>query len=248
MEKNTVCRGSTAVYLFKFILFSLIFIAIGGSICALWNHLGESAAAKVSAVTKARPTIVIDAGHGGPDGGTSGFSQVPEKELNLDIALKLRDILTAAGVDVVMTRTEDVTLTDPDGGTRKNQDLRARKKIAEATPNAVLISIHMNAFSIEKYSGLQVYYSKNAPQSQLIAKGVQTAVASSLQTENNRKIKPAGENIYLLNELDCPAVLVECGFLSNADEAKRLNDPEYRQALALVIANSLLGTIYQNAS
>ncbi len=240
---------STALGLLKFFIFSLIFIVIGSVICSLWSYLGQSAAAGArEAFAEPLPSVVIDAGHGGPDGGTSGFSKVPEKELNLDIALKVRDILTAAGVDVVMTRTEDITLTDPDGGTRKNQDLRARKKIAEATPNAVLVSIHMNAFSIEKYSGLQVYYSQNNTQSQELAKDVQTAVASVLQPENDRKIKPAGENIYLLHELDCPAILIECGFLSNAAEAERLNDAEYRQALAFVIANSLLGSIYQNAS
>ncbi len=240
---------SNALGLLKFFLFSLIFIVIGTVICSLWSYLGQSASSGArQTFSESTPVVVIDAGHGGPDGGTSGFSKVPEKDLNLDIALKVRDILTSAGVDVVMTRTEDITLTDPDGGTRKNQDLRARKKIAEATPNAVLVSIHMNAFSIEKYSGLQVYYSKNDEQSQELAKAVQFAVSSALQPENDRKIKPAGENIYLLHELDCPAVLIECGFLSNAAEAEKLNDAEYRRSLAFVIANSLIGTIYQNAS
>ncbi len=240
---------STALGLVKFFIFSLVFIVIGAVICSLWSYLGRSTATNArQTLSEPTPVIVIDAGHGGPDGGTSGFSSVPEKELNLYIALKVRDILTSAGVYVVMTRTEDITLTDPDGGTRKNQDLRARKKIAESTPNAILVSIHMNAFSIERYSGLQVYYSKNNTQSQELAKAVQTAVASVLQPENDRKIKPAGENIYLLHELDCPAILIECGFLSNAAEAERLNDTEYRRGLAFVIANSLLGSIYQNAS
>ncbi len=240
---------STALGLFKFFIFSLVFIVIGCVICSLWSYLGQSISSGArQTFLEAKPTVVLDPGHGGPDGGTSGFSAVPEKELNLDIALKVRDILTTSGIEVVMTRTEDMTLTDPDGGTRKNQDLRARKKIAEATPNAILVSIHMNAFSIEKYSGLQVYYSKNNEKSQVLAKSVQTSVAHLLQPENNRKIKAAGESIYLLNELDCPAILIECGFLSNAAESERLNTPEYRQALAFIIANSIIDGIYQNAS
>ncbi len=240
---------STVLGLLKFFIFSLIFIVIGTVICSLWSYLGHNAASGArEALAEPKPVVILDPGHGGPDGGTSGFSNVPEKELNLDISLKIRDILTSAGVDVVMTRTDDITLSDPDGGTRKNQDLRARKKIAEATSNAILVSIHMNAFPIEKYSGLQVYYSKNNAQSQLLAKEIQTSVTKSLQPANSRKIKAAGDNIYLLQELNCPAILIECGFLSNADEAERLNAPEYRQALAFAIANSLLGSIYQSAS
>lgn len=246
MKQSRPLGGSTAAYLFKFILFSLIFVFIGGAICALWEYLGESTAKPTA--SDIRPTVILDPGHGGPDGGATGLCSISEKELNLSVALTVRDILTAAGVDVVMTRSEDVTLSDPDGGSRKSQDLRARKRIAESTPNAIFVSIHMNAFPIEKYSGLQVYFSRNDPKSQAIASAVQSSVASSLQPDNDRKIKAAGENIYLLHELDCPAVLIECGFLSNRAEAERLRSPEYRKALALVIANSLLGTIYQNAS
>ncbi len=246
MKKSRTLGTSNAAYIFKFILFSLVFILIGSGICALWEYLGESAAKPT--VSDLRPVVILDPGHGGPDGGATALSSTPEKELNLSVALTVRDILTAAGVDVVMTRSEDVSLSDPDGGSRKGQDLRARKRIAESTPNAIFVSIHMNSFPIERYSGLQVYYSKNDPKSQTIAAAIQSSVSASLQRDNDRKIKAAGDNIYLLDELTCPAVLVECGFLSNQREAERLASPEYRHALALVIANSLLETICQNAS
>ena len=246
MKKSRPIGGSTAAYIFKFVLFSLIFIFIGSAICALWEYLGESTAKPTA--SDPRPVVIIDPGHGGPDGGATALSSMPEKELNLSVALTVRDVLTAAGVDVVMTRSEDVSLSDPDGGSRKAQDLRARKRIAESTPNAVFVSIHMNSFPIEKYSGLQVYYSKNDPKSQTLAAAIQSSVVAYVQPSNGRKIKASGDNIYLLDELTCPAVLIECGFLSNYAESERLALPEYRQALALVIANSLLETIYQNAS
>ena len=179
-------------------------------------------------------TVVIDAGHGGRDGGATALSAMPEKDLNLDIALAVRDYLSAAGIDVIMTRTEDVMLTDGEGGTNKNQDLRARKKIAESTENAVFVSIHMNSFPIEKYYGLQVYYSDNNEKSKALAASIQEKANTTLCQGSNRKIKNAGDSIYLLDELTCPAILIECGFLSNEAEALKLNDPEYRRKMAFL--------------
>lgn len=233
-------------YVIGFLVFSVIFIAIGYSICAVWEHLGKRTAVALATTSSDNTvTVVIDPGHGGRDGGAIGLSSAYEKELNLEISLVLRDILTASGIDVIMTRTEDVMLSSGTGGTLKNQDLRARRDIAEEVESPIFVSIHMNAFPIEKYNGLEVYYSLNDPGSKTVAENLRDAVITNLNTGTNRQTKPAGENIYLLDSLTCPAILVECGFLSNQVDAKRLNDPEYRQKLALVIAMSLRKSILE---
>ncbi len=240
-------KGSPFSYALGFLVFSMIFIAIGYSICAFWEHIGKRTAVYLTTASNndSVTTVVIDPGHGGRDGGAIGVSSAYEKELNLEISLILRDMLTASGINVVMTRTDDVMLSSGTGGTLKNQDLRARRDIAEAQENAVFVSIHMNAFPIEKYNGLEVYYSINDENSKNIAKNLRNSVIKNLNTGSNRQIKPAGENIYLLDELTCPAILIECGFLSNPDDADKLNDPEYRQRLALVIAMSLHESILE---
>jgi N-acetylmuramoyl-L-alanine amidase len=234
-------------YTAGFLLFSLIFVIIGLSVSSLWKYIGKRAEAglMMSAEAQEPITVVIDPGHGGRDGGAVGVSTSYEKELNLEISLILRDMLTASGINVVMTRTEDVMLSSSTGGTLKNQDLRARRDIAESVENPIFVSIHMNAFPVEKYSGLEIYYSQNNESSKDIAKLVRESVISNLGTGENRQIKPAGENIYLLDVLNCPAILVECGFLSNHGDAERLNDPSYRQQLALVIAMSLHESILE---
>ena len=189
--------------------------------------------------------VVIDAGHGGEDGGASSASGVVEKEINLAVALALRDLFEAAGIPVVMTRTEDVLLYDRNvdfKGRKKVLDLAARRLVAERTAEAaakdggtsLFISIHMNAFPQPQYSGMQVWYGTDAAVSQEIAFAIQTASAA-LMPDNHRKIKAAGSNLYLLDSIKTPAVLVECGFLSNPEEALRLSDPRYRHALAVLI-------------
>ena len=236
------------LYVLKFILFSIVFIGTVFALCSLWKYVRQHTIASSGASTSQGFTVIIDAGHGGRDGGATALSAIPEKDLNLDIALALRDYLTAAGIDVIMTRTEDIMLSDGKGGTNKSQDLRARQKIAESTENAVFVSIHMNSFPIEKYSGLQVYYSDNSEKSAALASSIQERSNATLCSGSNRKIKNAGDSIYLLSELQCPAILVECGFLSNSEEAERLNDPEYRKALAFLIAVSIADSLNQESS
>lgn len=196
----------------------------------------------------ALPTVVIDAGHGGEDGGASSASGVVEKEVNLAVALSLRDLLEASGIPTVMTRTEDILLYDRAAdykGHKKSLDLAARRAIADGVENCILVSIHMNAYPDPQYSGLQVWYSPAHPSSQALAESIQTA-ALALSPKNNRKIKAAGSNIYLLHHATYPAVLVECGFLSNPTEAEKLADPAYRQAVALVIFSALRMSISEN--
>lgn len=184
------------------------------------------------------PTVIIDAGHGGEDGGASGKGGALEKELNLDIAFKLSNMLRASGVNVIMTREEDILLYDRNAdymGHKKSLDLRARLDIAKSNPNSIFVSIHMNAFGDARYKGLQVWYSKNTNGSKRLADTVQNFVREALQNDNDRKTKAANSSIYLLDRAVCDSILIECGFLSNAEEEALLLDESYRKALAFTI-------------
>lgn len=209
----------------------------------------EYAKAAAQYTEKSAVTVVIDAGHGGEDGGASGLGGALEKDLNLDIAFLLADMLRANGVDVVMTRTEDILLYDPTSdyhGRKKVLDLAARLKIARETPDSIFVSIHMNSFPQTQYNGLQVYYSKNDANSKKVADLIQSNVKTYLQPSNTRKTKGATSAIFLLDRLETPAVLVECGFLSNPEEARRLSTAEYRKKLAFIIFCSLCDYISNN--
>jgi N-acetylmuramoyl-L-alanine amidase len=212
---------------------------------------GEGALQDVSAEGEAgRITcVVIDAGHGGEDGGASSASGVVEKEVNLAVAFALRDLLEAAGVPVVMTRTEDRLLYDRNvdfQGRKKVLDLAARRIVAEKTAEAVaaeggvclFISIHMNAFPQPQYNGMQVWYGAGHPLSAEVAESIQSA-SVALMPDNHRKTKVAGSNIYLLDRIKTPAVLVECGFLSNPAEAERLERADYQHALAALLYGAM---------
>jgi N-acetylmuramoyl-L-alanine amidase len=193
----------------------------------------------------AYPTVIIDAGHGGEDGGTSGENGVLEKELNLDLAKRVNELFKAAGINTVMTRDEDRLLYDPLSdykGRKKILDMQERLRIASKHDNAIFISIHMNSFPEKKYSGLQVYYSNNNTDSERIANAVQKTTAFYLTPANDRKIK-IGKDIYLLDRLHIPALLIECGFLSNPEECARLSTEEYRNELAFWIFYAVIAEI-----
>ena len=238
--------GSKKRFILEFICFSLIFcIIISLLIFAGSYRRGTGDEKAASADSAEAPVVIIDAGHGGEDGGAT-FGGVYEKDLNLAVALSLEEILKACGVKTVMTRREDILLYDRNSdyqGQKKVQDLATRRKIAEEYENAIFVSIHMNSFPEEKYRGLQVYYSGNDPLSLSIAQDIQSAAKVFLSPDNSRKAKEAGSSIYLLDRLSCPAVMVECGFLSNSEERALLCDGEYRRAIALCIASSVINQI-----
>ena len=236
------CISEGRKYLPLFSLFVILFITVLCSMILLGRFLSspprKTASEDCTSIEDTRPVLVIDAGHGGEDGGTIGVNGIYEKDLNLKIALLLDEWLRAEGFETVLTRSEDVLLYDKSSdylGQKKVQDLATRRKIVEAHENAIFISIHMNAFPEAKYSGLQVYYSQNNTASQTLASEIQTLTHEILQPHNTRKIKAAGENIYLLDRLTCPAVLIECGFLSNPQECAKLSEEEYQKQLAFSI-------------
>ncbi|MGI6255599.1 MAG: N-acetylmuramoyl-L-alanine amidase [Acutalibacter sp.] len=190
-----------------------------------------------------RPTIVVDAGHGGEDGGAVGVGGVVEKNVNLAIALALAEDLKAANFPVVLVRDGDVSVGDQSLSTiaeRKRSDTLNRVRLVEETGDCILISIHQNHFSQSQYSGAQMFYSPNNEESSLLAESIRQSVVSSLQPENTRQNKEAGEEIYLLTHCQVPAVLVECGFLSNPEEAALLEQESYQKDMAAAIYNGLM--------
>ena len=184
-----------------------------------------------------RICIVIDPGHGGEDGGATSCTGVLESQLNLEISLRLNDLLHLLGYDTRMIRqtdrsvyTKGVTLSE-----KKISDLKERVKIVNETPNAVLISIHQNQFNDSRYSGAQVFYAKTTG-SDVLAKKLQDALVKHLNPGSNRKAKTA-ESVYLMKHIQVPGVLIECGFLSNPQEEALLRDAVYQKKLCAVIAS-----------
>ena len=182
------------------------------------------------------PVIILDAGHGGEDGGATGTNGVLEKDLNLSMTRGLAALLRLSGYTVVETRTKDKLLY-PEGtkkGHKKQGDLAGRLAFTEEYPNSIFVSVHMNTFPNQSCEGVQVWYSQNNEASKDLAEAVRTEVTRSLQPSNHRKTKAATSNIYLLRHAKTPAILIECGFLSTPAECERLCDPLYRMQLAAV--------------
>lgn len=188
-------------------------------------------------VSEQRPVVVIDAGHGGEDGGASA-NGVLEKDVNLAIALKLRDMLKLSGYEVKMVREDDISVYDSSASTvreKKVSDMKNRVKLINSNPENILISIHQNKFEQSKYSGAQMFYSKNNPKSEKLAESIRQSVTSLLQPENSRELKADDGSVYILKNAQVPAVIVECGFLSNEQEAKKLSSEKYQSEMAFAI-------------
>jgi len=233
-------------YICVFGIFTIIFCLIMSLLIFLGIYSNRRYAAPTVTDSESPITVVIDAGHGGEDGGAVGVNGVYEKDVNLAIALMLNDILRINGIETVMTRSEDILLYDKNSdyhGQKKVQDLMSRRRIAEGYDKAVFVSIHMNAFPEEKYSGLQVYYSQNNEGSEKLAEDIQTAAKETIMPTNTRRCKAADNSIYLLDRLNCPAVMIECGFLSNPEECERLSDRSYQRKLAMCIAASIINYV-----
>lgn len=186
------------------------------------------------------PVIIIDAGHGGFDGGASAKDGTIEKDINLKISAYISEYLNLFGFNTILTRTEDISLEDnPELSikARKTSDIHNRMKIMQNTENALFISVHQNHYSVEKYSGMQVFYSPQfAEESSKLAQSVQETVTQALQPENNRQIKKCDNSVYLIYNAVKPAVLIECGFLSNVNETELLKSEDYQRKIAYCIS------------
>lgn len=238
MQHTRFKNGRLVLPFLAFSLLLCLLLALFGGVMRFITQ-SETAADPVDASVI---TVILDPGHGGEDGGAVGKNGVYEKNLNLAIAQEIEANLKEMGISVLCTRNEDILLYDKNAdykGKKKVLDLAARLKISRETENSVFVSIHMNSFPQTQYSGLQVYYSQNDSRSATLAAQIQKDVREQLQPDNSRKTKPASSNIYLLDRITTPAVLIECGFLSNAEECAKLATEEYRQKLALILATTI---------
>ncbi|MGN0173172.1 MAG: N-acetylmuramoyl-L-alanine amidase [Acutalibacteraceae bacterium] len=188
------------------------------------------------------PVIILDAGHGGFDGGAVS-GNILEKDINLNFALEMEPLLRAFGYNVIMTRTTDSGTEDAGLTTirqKKVSDIRNRLNLIENTQIECFLSMHQNMFSASKYYGTQVFYGPNNDGGKVYAESIQSTVKALLQKENDRAIKPCGKNIFLMYKTTKPAVLVECGFMSNSEELSELQDSNYRGKLNFCILIGIL--------
>lgn len=229
--KKNVIEYST--FLISLIVFStFVYVAYG--------KISSQNCPDNAAKTNSTKTVILDAGHGGEDGGAVGDEGIIEKDINLSIALKLHDYLEASGYNVIMTREKDVSIYDDNAETlreKKRSDLHNRRDIISQNEgeNTIFVSIHQNKFPDPKYYGTQIFYSKNNPKSLDLANSIKESVVGFLQSENTRETKEANKKIYLLHNAQIPAVVVECGFVSNPEEAKKLSDEKYQSDMAFSI-------------
>lgn len=184
-------------------------------------------------------TVVIDSGHGGMDPGKIAADGTPEKDLNLSIALKLQKYLEAADIRVVMTRTEDMGLYDENAPNKKVQDMKNRIALMEECNADLTVSIHQNSYSDSAIHGAQVFYYTTSADSKALAETLQELLIRDLDPANHRQAK-ANDTYYLLKKTSCPTVIVECGFLSNPEEAAKLKSDSYQEELAWVLHLGIL--------
>lgn len=206
------------------------FCVIGG--CLLHTAFREGAEDAMFPMMDA--TIVLDAGHGGWDPGKTGTAGANEKDLNLAVVERLADYLEQGGAKVILTRSSDDAL-----GSGKRADMAERKKIANESGADILVSIHQNAFPSAKAKGAQVFYHKSSENGKLLAEAVQESLRSRVDGSNQRLAKE-NSDYYILRTTEIPAVIVECGFLSNREEEKLLNDTDYQEKLAWAIYCGIL--------
>ncbi len=185
-------------------------------------------------------TLVLDAGHGGMDGGAVADDGTVEQDINLAIVKKCQALAGLFGIPTILTREDENSLDyDPEQSIRANKvaDIHARERITNQVQNPVFLSVHLNKFSDSSYSGAQVFWSKNNADGQVLAEQIQSALLQGLPSAGQRQAKQAADSIYLMKVLECPAVIVECGFLSNEQETELLRQDAYQKRLALCIIN-----------
>ena len=217
--------------LYCLVIAAVVFTAVGGS--KVVTVISENAP------ILREKCVIVDAGHGGVDGGATSCTGVLESMINLEIALRLDDLLHLLGVKTRMIRTTDCSVyTKGDTiAAKKVSDLKERVRISNETPNALLVSIHQNYFPQAQYHGAQVFY--NAVQgSEILAKQMQLALKNTVNPTSKRQVKRA-IGIYLMEKVDCPGILIECGFLSNPQEEAKLRSSQYQMKLCCVMASCI---------
>ena len=188
-----------------------------------------------------RKTVIIDAGHGGVDGGATSCTGVLESHLNLEISLRLNDFMHLLGIQTYMIRTTDDSIYTSGNSIseKKISDLKERVRITNSIPSALLVSIHQNYFPDDRYSGGQVFYADTAGSKDL-ALQLQSALKGTINPKSTRDAKKS-DHIYLMSHVTVPAILIECGFLSNHQEEAKIRDPQYQKELCAVIGATISG-------
>ena len=200
---------------------------------ALHGLRAQAAVAGEAAIPR---IIVLDAGHGGADGGASGPDGTRECDLNLAITLKTDAVLGLLGEETLLLRSTDTDLSSSDAKSisqKKVSDIRRRVELKNSQPGAILVSIHCNTYSQEKYHGAQVFYTGGAKE---FGETMQLALKNGVDPSNARMAKAVSPDVYLMNHIKVPGILVECGFLTNQEELTNLKDPDYQTRLAVTIA------------
>ncbi len=200
---------------------------------ALHGLRAQAAVAGEAAIPR---IIVLDAGHGGADGGASGPDGTRECDLNLAITLKTDAVLGLLGEETMLLRSTDTDLSSSDAKSisqKKVSDIRRRVELVNSQPGAILVSIHCNTYSQEKYHGAQVFYTGGAKE---FGETMQLALKNGVDPANARMAKAVSPDVYLMNHIKVPGILVECGFLTNQEELTNLKDPDYQTRLAVTIA------------
>lgn len=205
---------------------------------AVCRILGRAEDAAAMAQGYPGPILIIDAGHGGADGGASSPNGLKESDVNLQIALRLEQLAAFTGMIPVMTRRDDIHL----GGDcfKKAADIKARLAVAQARPGAILLSVHQNHFSDPKYGGAQVFYGSGNG-SQELAEAMQERLITALDRNNKRKAKPGSDSAYILKNYSGISVLAECGFLSNPRDEAALQTDSYQIKAAMAMTTAVLG-------
>lgn len=210
---------------------ALLFIYLGDhTVMTIAENINETAS----------QTIVIDPGHGGIDGGAISCTGIPESRFNLEISMRLRDLFRLLGYKTRMIRESDISIYK-EGNTiasRKMSDLKERVRIVNETENALLLSIHQNTFPESRFSGPQIFYT-NREESKILAQKLQNSLTDHLKPENRRQAKKCS-NVYLMENIQCTGVLIECGFLSNPEEEAKLKTDVYQKKLSAVIACTVI--------
>lgn len=190
--------------------------------------------------------IVVDAGHGVPDEGAESSNGTTEAETNLKIALKLQNLLEQSGSTVILTRSDENAIYDLDSKTLKQKkisDIHNRVKIGNESQADIFVSIHLNKIPQPQYDGWQTFYREGDEESAKLAKQIQDNLNKTIDKENNRIAKTI-DNIYIIKHVKIPTTIVECGFLSNPEEEKKLLDDEYQNKLAWGIYNGIINYFY----
>ncbi len=184
---------------------------------------------------------VIDPGHGGEDGGAVSPGGDVESEINLDISMKMKYLFCLFGISPVMIRETDISIHNPKANSlreTKVSDLKNRVSLINSVEEAFLISIHQNTFTDSRYSGAHIFY--NGEQSRDFAVLLQKRIRDHIDPSNTREAKKVPKGVYLMEHVKCPAILAECGFMTNLRELELLRNPSYRVKLALLIVSTYL--------